>query len=217
MARPARFRIGALLLKKLKRKPSARRRTLKKEPARKHRPTALSFLRKRDEKPRKKKEAPQPELSQAKAVAPVPTPLPQPSEEKGKVFISHILRPDTSLRQSFEGFLMNQRSPHTQRAYGKDLKRQNAVGNTLPGAASGGAGTIADGSGTGWNTLAARGTWRPEGLKGAHWLLWHQRPLHPRILRFVGRDMEWPDHDAGGVGNQMQVVVPQLHGGPQSD
>ena len=33
--------------------------------------------------------------------------------------------------------------------YGKDLKRQNAAGNTLPGAASGGAGTLADGSGTG--------------------------------------------------------------------
>ncbi|RYX92282.1 MAG: TonB-dependent receptor [Comamonadaceae bacterium] len=52
--------------------------------------------------------------------------------------------------------------------YDKDHKRQNAAGNTLPAAAAGGAGTIADGSGTGWNTLALRGTWRPEGTAGAH-------------------------------------------------
>ncbi len=52
--------------------------------------------------------------------------------------------------------------------YDKDHKRQNAAGNALPAAAVGGAGTIADGSGTGWNTLALRGTWRPQGLSGPH-------------------------------------------------
>ena len=52
--------------------------------------------------------------------------------------------------------------------YGKDEKRQNAASNPLPGAASGGAGTLADGSGTGWNTLALKGIWRPQGMKGAH-------------------------------------------------
>ncbi|MEY5097962.1 MAG: hypothetical protein RJA36_681 [Pseudomonadota bacterium] len=50
--------------------------------------------------------------------------------------------------------------------YGRDLKRQNTT--ALPGAATGGAGTLADGSGTGWNTLDLKGTWRPEGPKGAH-------------------------------------------------
>jgi iron complex outermembrane receptor protein len=50
--------------------------------------------------------------------------------------------------------------------YGKDQKRQN--GTTLPAAAVGGAGTIADGAGTGWTTLAARGIWRPDGVNGAH-------------------------------------------------
>lgn len=50
--------------------------------------------------------------------------------------------------------------------YGSDTKRQNAGSNTLPNAAAGGAGTIADGSGTGWNNLALRGTWRPQGQKG---------------------------------------------------
>lgn len=50
--------------------------------------------------------------------------------------------------------------------YGSDTKRQNAASNTLPNAASGGAGTIADGSGTGWSNLALRGIWRPQGQKG---------------------------------------------------
>jgi len=52
--------------------------------------------------------------------------------------------------------------------YSRDLLRQNAASNPAPAAASGGAGTLADGGGTGWNTLAARGTWRPTGLQGAH-------------------------------------------------
>jgi iron complex outermembrane recepter protein len=52
--------------------------------------------------------------------------------------------------------------------YGTDLKRQNSAANTLPGAAAGGPGTIADGSGTGWNTLALKGTWRPEHMKSPH-------------------------------------------------
>ena len=52
--------------------------------------------------------------------------------------------------------------------YRRDLKRQNAAANPPPAAASGGPGTVADGSGTGWSTLAARGTWRPRGPRGEH-------------------------------------------------
>ena len=55
--------------------------------------------------------------------------------------------------------------------YRSDYKRQNAAANALPTAASGGQGTLADGSGTGWNTLAFKGTWRPngaQGMQGAH-------------------------------------------------
>lgn len=52
--------------------------------------------------------------------------------------------------------------------YARDDKRQTVAGNTLPGASYGGAGTLADGSGTGWTTFDARATWRPDGLKGAH-------------------------------------------------
>ncbi|MBI2771732.1 MAG: TonB-dependent receptor [Burkholderiales bacterium] len=42
--------------------------------------------------------------------------------------------------------------------YHRDEKRQNGIGT----------GTLADGSGTGWNTLALKGTWRPGGMQGAH-------------------------------------------------
>jgi iron complex outermembrane receptor protein len=52
--------------------------------------------------------------------------------------------------------------------YAKDLKRQNGLVAVLPAAASGGPGTLADGSGTGWNTLALKGIWRPAGMHGAH-------------------------------------------------
>ncbi len=47
--------------------------------------------------------------------------------------------------------------------YRRDDKRQNAAGNPQPAAWTGGAGTLADGSGTGWNTLAVKGVWRPAG------------------------------------------------------
>ncbi|CAD5371851.1 TonB-dependent receptor [Rubrivivax sp. A210] len=52
--------------------------------------------------------------------------------------------------------------------YGRDDNRRNAGGNRLPAAAHGGAGSIADGSGTGWVNLALKGTWRPQGVDGAH-------------------------------------------------
>lgn len=50
--------------------------------------------------------------------------------------------------------------------YRKDRQRAPTV--ALPLAAYGGAGTLQDQDGTGWTTLAARGTWRPQGLQGAH-------------------------------------------------
>ena len=50
--------------------------------------------------------------------------------------------------------------------YRKDDKRQS--GAAMPNALTGGAGTLADGSGTGWNNLALKGTWRPGGMQGEH-------------------------------------------------
>ncbi len=50
--------------------------------------------------------------------------------------------------------------------YADDTLRAATV--ALPGALNGGAGRIVDGSGTGWNTFAAKGIWRPQGQGGAH-------------------------------------------------
>ncbi|MBU2289246.1 MAG: TonB-dependent receptor, partial [Gammaproteobacteria bacterium] len=50
--------------------------------------------------------------------------------------------------------------------YAKDQQRAPTVAPPL--AAVGGAGTLQDQNGTGWNTLAAKGTWRPQGVGGAH-------------------------------------------------
>ena len=50
--------------------------------------------------------------------------------------------------------------------YNKDEVRAPTV--AIPAALAGGAGRITDMSGTGWNTLAARGTWRSGGMSGEH-------------------------------------------------
>jgi len=50
--------------------------------------------------------------------------------------------------------------------YAEDQQRAPTI--ALPLAAIGGAGTLQDQDGTGWNTLAAKGTWRPQGVGGAH-------------------------------------------------
>ncbi|MBS0467450.1 MAG: TonB-dependent receptor [Proteobacteria bacterium] len=50
--------------------------------------------------------------------------------------------------------------------YGRD--RQRAPTTALPQATAGGPGTLQSQDGTGWNTLAAKGTWRPDGMQGAH-------------------------------------------------
>ncbi len=50
--------------------------------------------------------------------------------------------------------------------YQKDQQRVAATAQ--PGSLVGGAGTITDQNGTGWNTLALKGIWRPDGVKGPH-------------------------------------------------
>lgn len=52
--------------------------------------------------------------------------------------------------------------------YARDDRRQNGSQNFQPVARAGGAGTLAQGGGTGWNTLALKGTWRPVQAGGAH-------------------------------------------------
>lgn len=51
-------------------------------------------------------------------------------------------------------------------SYQKDLQRASST--VQPGALFGGAGSVTDQNGTGWNTLALKGIWRPSGIKGPH-------------------------------------------------
>ena len=50
--------------------------------------------------------------------------------------------------------------------YQRDLQRIPTV--PLPAAANNGAGTLTDQHGSGWDTLALKGIWRPQGLSGTH-------------------------------------------------
>jgi iron complex outermembrane receptor protein len=52
--------------------------------------------------------------------------------------------------------------------YDYQTRHLRAATAALPGALSGGAGRIVNMKGTGWNTLAFKGTWRPQGVQGAH-------------------------------------------------
>lgn len=52
--------------------------------------------------------------------------------------------------------------------YRRDEVRSPGAAVAPPASFEGGAGRIVDQSGSGWNTLAAKGIWRPQGVGGAH-------------------------------------------------
>ena len=99
--------------------------------------------------------------------------------------------------------------------YGKDIKRQNAGSNPLPAAANGGAGTLADGSGTGWNTLALKGIWRPQGIQGAHIAdFGFQQDRYTLKYRTFNIPGNWINGDAGPLVNEVggTTVLHSLYG-----
>ncbi len=87
-------------------------------------------------------------------------------------------------------------------SYGKDQLRTATV--ALPSALSGGSGTIQDQDGTGWNTLAFKGTWRPQGIKGEHiidfGLQQESYQLHILKSNIAGN---WMNDDAGTLANEV--------------
>jgi iron complex outermembrane receptor protein len=94
--------------------------------------------------------------------------------------------------------------------YSKDQKRQNAASATLPVALTSGAGTIADGAGTGWNNVAVRGTWRPIGFQGAHVLDFGYQADHYKLEYLTSNIAgNWTTNNAGSqssfVGGQTQL------------
>jgi iron complex outermembrane receptor protein len=79
--------------------------------------------------------------------------------------------------------------------YQKDEVRASTT--AYPSAAFGGAGTLTDMSGTGWNTLSLKGTWRPAGTQGAHIVdFGYQRDAY-QLRTSVFRTADWIDGDAG--------------------
>jgi iron complex outermembrane receptor protein len=73
--------------------------------------------------------------------------------------------------------------------YAKDEVRSPTV--ALPVANAGGAGRITDMKGSGWNALALKGTWRPEGIQGAHVVdMGYQRDTY-RLRTLVSDTADW--------------------------
>jgi len=82
--------------------------------------------------------------------------------------------------------------------YAKDESRSPLPSAFLPAAAQGGAGRITDLKGTGWNTLALKGTWRPRGPQGEHVVEagWQRDAFKLRTL--VSNTVDWLGGEAGG-------------------
>ena len=73
--------------------------------------------------------------------------------------------------------------------YAKDLVRSPTV--ALPAANAGGAGRITDMDGTGWNALSLKGTWRPDGIQGAHVVdMGYQRDSY-KLRTLVSDTSDW--------------------------
>ena len=86
--------------------------------------------------------------------------------------------------------------------YQKDQLRTSAT--ALPGALLGGAGTLQDQDGTGWNTLSLKGIWRPQGVRGEHVVDFgfQQDSYRLRILR-TSIAGDWRSDDGGLLANDV--------------
>lgn len=117
--RPARRKAAPRLAVKLRARPLAPHPASAPEPPRppKRRKARLAALPRVIAMPAP---APTPVDSPARLPAPLAPPVPAPARA---LTTAALIRPDDPLRKSVEGFLLDQRSPHTRRAYGKDLKR----------------------------------------------------------------------------------------------
>jgi iron complex outermembrane receptor protein len=79
--------------------------------------------------------------------------------------------------------------------YARD--RVGSASTAMPAAAAGGAGTVTDQSGTGWNTLALKGTWRPDGANGRHLVDFGYQRDGFRLRTSVSQSANWTGGDAG--------------------
>ncbi|MGJ4748567.1 TonB-dependent receptor domain-containing protein, partial [Leptospira sp. SA-E8] len=87
--------------------------------------------------------------------------------------------------------------------YVEDEKRSS--GSALPAAASCGPGTIADGSGSGWNTLALKGTWRPGGAHVVDMGLQQDSgKLGYEVRSITGAGSDWESDEGGALTSRIQ-------------
>ncbi|HEV7609447.1 MAG TPA: TonB-dependent receptor [Steroidobacteraceae bacterium] len=80
--------------------------------------------------------------------------------------------------------------------YTRDIARSPTA--ALPAANAGGNGRITDQDGTGWRTLALRGTWRPQGAKSAHVIDLGYQLDDYRLRTLVSNTADWIDGAATG-------------------
>ena len=81
--------------------------------------------------------------------------------------------------------------------YAKDEARSPLSTIFLPAAAQGGAGRITDLKGTGWNTLALKGTWRPQGVQGEHIVEAGLQREAYKLRTLVSNTTDWRGGEAG--------------------
>ena len=132
------MKLGLLLLKRLRRKTAPRPKSDAKTlgrwtgtlssaragsrfPPTSSKPTIKSKGKK---KPRRKQTGPKTQpLALLDSFIKSGQELTGPTSSTPQLMTDALLRPEGELRQSIEAFLLDQRSPHTRKAYGKDLKR----------------------------------------------------------------------------------------------
>lgn len=79
--------------------------------------------------------------------------------------------------------------------YAKDEVRTATV--PLPNANFGGAGQLTDMNGTGWNTFAVKGTWRPNGMGGEHIVDFGYQRDNYRLRTLVSNTSDWINAASG--------------------
>ncbi len=81
--------------------------------------------------------------------------------------------------------------------YSRDEVRAPLATSYLPGSAQGGPGRITDLKGTGWNTLALKAIWRPQGVGGTHTVEAGLQRDAFKLRTLVSDTADWLAGDAG--------------------
>lgn len=126
------MKLGRLLLKRLRTKKCPLRRTGPSKKSTSFRTTKSRALSPFQPVPARRRKPPSSQARATTALAKAPPSIvatrlasipASPLDGSAQFMTDSMIRPGGELRQSIEAFLLDQRSPHTRKAYGKDLKR----------------------------------------------------------------------------------------------